>query len=92
MSTAFFELLSIPARPVVATVADVFRAFLNGESLEIISLSIWHIIASICNLLILTWILKKFLFKPVQKMLAERQGQVDQLYQRRRWKKRWRNR
>ncbi len=53
---------------------------MSGEYLELISLDVWHIVASILNLLILTLILKKFLFKPVQKMLAERQGQVDQLY------------
>ena len=49
-------------------------------NLEIISLDIWHIIATIANLLILTLIIKKFLFKPVQKILAERQSQVDDIY------------
>ena len=53
---------------------------MSGEYLELISLDVWHIVASVLNLLILTLILKHFLFKPVQKMLAERQGQVDQLY------------
>lgn len=53
---------------------------MNGEYLELISLNIWHIIATIANLLILAWIIKKFLFKPVKKVLAERQGQVDDLY------------
>ena len=80
MSIASFGLIPFRVMPIAATLADVFRAFLNGESLELISLSIWHIAASIANLLLLTWILKKFLFKPVQKMLAERQGQVDELY------------
>lgn len=49
-------------------------------NLEIISLDVWHIIATIANLLILTLIIKKFLFKPVQKILAERQSQVDDIY------------
>ena len=53
---------------------------MSGEYLELISLDVWHIVASVLNLLILTLILKHFLFKPVLKMLAERQGQVDQLY------------
>ena len=53
---------------------------MSGEYLELISLDIWHIVASILNLLVLTLILKRFLFKPVQKMLAERQGQVDRIY------------
>ncbi len=51
-----------------------------GENLELISINVWHIVASIANLLILTLIVKKFLFVPVQKMLAERQAQVDTLY------------
>ena len=49
-------------------------------NLELISLNIWHVIATIANLLILTLIIKKFLFKPVQKILAERKGQVDDIY------------
>lgn len=53
---------------------------MDAEYLELISLNIWHIIATIANLLILTLILKKFLFKPVQKILAERRSQVDDLY------------
>ena len=53
---------------------------MSGEYLELISLDIWHIVASILNLLILTLILKRFLFKPVQKTLADRQGQVDRIY------------
>lgn len=51
-----------------------------NEYLELISLNIWHIIAAIGNLLILMLIVKKFLFVPVQKILAERQSQVDDLY------------
>ena len=53
---------------------------MGQESLELISLNVWHIIASIANLLILTLILKKFLYKPVQKVLAERKEQVDDIY------------
>ena len=51
-----------------------------AEYLELISLDVWHIAASIATLLILTLILKKFLFKPVQNVLASRQNQVDELY------------
>lgn len=50
------------------------------ENLELISLNIWHVIATIANLLILTLIIKKFLFKPVKKIMAERQNQVDDIY------------
>ena len=51
------------------------------EYLELISLNIWHIVATIGNLLILTWILKKFLWKPVTNMLERRKREVDCIYQ-----------
>ena len=53
---------------------------MDAEYLELISLNIWHIIATIANLLILTLILKKFLFKPVQNVLAQRKKEVEALY------------
>ncbi|MBR4204804.1 MAG: F0F1 ATP synthase subunit B [Clostridia bacterium] len=53
---------------------------MNEGYLELISLNVWHIVATIANLLLLTLILKKFLFKPVQNVVAKRQGQVDELY------------
>ena len=53
---------------------------MNEEYLELISLNLWHIIATVGNLLILTWIIRKFLWDRVQKVLAERRGQVDELY------------
>lgn len=46
-------------------------------SQEIISVNIWQILISLCNLLILFFILKRFLYKPVQKMLAARQQTLD---------------
>lgn len=53
---------------------------MNGEYLELISLNIWHIVVTIANLLLLMLILKKFLWKPVKKIMAERQGQVENIY------------
>ena len=44
-------------------------------TLDVISVNIWSILISLCNLLILFFIIKKFLYKPVRKMLAERQAQ-----------------
>jgi F-type H+-transporting ATPase subunit b len=38
-------------------------------------------VATIGNLLILTWILKKFLWKPVTNMLEKRKNEVDEIYQ-----------
>ena len=54
---------------------------MGGEYLELISLNIWHIIATIGNLLVLTWIIKKLLWDRVQAVLAERRNQVDTIYQ-----------
>ena len=51
------------------------------QSLEFISVNIWSILVSLANLLIMFLILKRFLFKPVQKMMAARKQQVDQIYQ-----------
>lgn len=49
-------------------------------NLDIISINIYSIIISLANLLILFFILKKFLFKPVKKMLAERKNEIDNQY------------
>ena len=54
--------------------------FAEGKFLEVISVNFWQMIISILNLVILYLILKKFLFKPVKKTLAERRAQVDDLY------------
>ncbi len=50
------------------------------QSLEVISVNIWAILISLCNLLIIFLILKKFLFAPVKKVVAERQADIDSQY------------
>lgn len=50
------------------------------QTLDIISVNIWQILISLLNLLIIFFILKKFLFKPVKNVLAQRQAQVDKIY------------
>lgn len=47
---------------------------------ELVDFAPWTIIAQICNLLIQAALFKKFLFKPVKKIIAERQAQVNQIY------------
>ncbi|MBQ4271795.1 MAG: F0F1 ATP synthase subunit B [Clostridiales bacterium] len=47
------------------------------NTLDIISINIWQIIISLCNLVILFLLFKKLLFKPVKNMIAERQAKVD---------------
>ncbi len=51
------------------------------QSLEIISVNLWQILISLCNLLILFLILKKFLFKPVKKAVADRENAIKQQYE-----------
>ena len=50
------------------------------QSLDIISINIWHIVISLCNLLILFLMLKKFLYQPVKKVLADRQAAIESRY------------
>ena len=50
------------------------------QNLDIISVNLWQILISLCNLLILFLLLKKFLYKPVRKVLAQRQAAVDEQY------------
>ena len=51
-----------------------------GENLDIISVNFWQILISLANLTILFLILKKFLYKPVQKMLDARRDEIDKQY------------
>ena len=50
------------------------------QSLGVISVNIWSILISLLNLLILFLLVKKFLFGPVNKMLAKRQSELDERY------------
>ena len=50
------------------------------QTLEVISVNIWQIIISLANLVILTLILKKFLYAPVRKALADRRAAIDSQY------------
>lgn len=47
---------------------------------EFISVTPWTIVFSICNLLILCLLIKKFLFKPVMAVLEARQKEIDDIY------------
>lgn len=50
------------------------------QTLEVISVNFWQIVISLANLVILFLIIKKFLFKPVMRVLAERQAAIDGQY------------
>ena len=50
------------------------------QTAEIISVNLWQIVVSLLNLVIIFLILKKFLFKPVKKILKSRQDNIDSSY------------
>ena len=50
------------------------------QYLDVISVNIWEIVASLANLLILTLIVKRFLFKPVKKIVDARRAAIDNDY------------
>ena len=50
------------------------------QSLDVISVNIWQMLASLANLVLLFLMVKKFLYKPVMKMLQERQNTIDKDY------------
>ena len=47
------------------------------QSLDVISINLWDIIVSLANLVILYLLVKKFLYKPVKKMLENRQAAIE---------------
>lgn len=50
------------------------------QSLDVISFNLWQALISLCNLLILFFILKRFLYKPVRRVIAERDSAVKKMY------------
>lgn len=49
-------------------------------NLDIISINIWQILISLCNLLIIFLIVKKFLFGPIRKVIAQRTEKIETDY------------
>lgn len=50
---------------------------LAKESLDVIYINLWAILISLVNLVLLFLILKKLLFKPVTRVMAERRAKTD---------------
>ena len=53
---------------------------LQIQTLDVISVNIWQILISLANLLLIFIILKKLLWKPVQKVMKQRQEMVDKQF------------
>ena len=51
------------------------------QSLDVISVNLWDILISLANLVILFWLVKKFLYKPVKNVLAKRQSEIDEKFE-----------
>ncbi len=50
------------------------------QNLSIISVNLWQMLVSLANLVLLFLIIKKFLYKPVKKMLETRQKTIEDDY------------
>lgn len=50
------------------------------QALDIISVNFWQILISLCNLIILFLLLKKFLYKPVTKAVKKREDEIQAKY------------
>ena len=50
------------------------------QNLDVISVNIWQMLASLANLLLIFLLVKKFLYKPVKKMLETRQNAIQSDY------------
>ena len=50
------------------------------QSLDVISVNIWQMLASLGNLVLIFLLVKKFLYKPVKKMLAQRSEAIQSDY------------
>ncbi len=50
------------------------------QTLDVISVNLWQILISLANLALLFLILKKFLYKPVTKMLEKREKELSDRY------------
>lgn len=51
-----------------------------GEYLQFVSIDLWTMIFTWANLIILFLLLKKFLFKPVNKVLSDRAAEIENTY------------
>ena len=50
------------------------------QSLDVISVNIWHIVISLANLVLLFLLVKKFLYKPVLKVMEARRNEIQEGY------------
>lgn len=47
---------------------------------SLVSIAPWTMIAQLCNLLLQAWLFKRFLFRPIQRIIAKRQEEINKTY------------
>ncbi len=52
----------------------------HGGFESFVGVNFWTALLTLCNMIITFLVLKKFLFKPVKKMIDDRQQEIDGLY------------
>ena len=50
------------------------------QELSVISINLWDVLISLANLVVLYFVMKKFLYKPVKRVLAEREEKLANQY------------
>lgn len=65
----------------ILKIADFPMVLAAGEYQGIISFDVWTSLFTLCNLLLVIYFGKKFLFGPVKKMIDERQREIDGMYE-----------
>ena len=58
-----------------------YIALATGEYESLVGFNTWTAIFTLCNLIIVFLVGKKFLFVPVKKMIDDRQKEIDDMYQ-----------
>jgi F-type H+-transporting ATPase subunit b len=76
------EMILLSANEDVETMQEVGTpAPAPAEEYEgVISLDVWTMIFTFCNLLLIFYFARKFLFKPVKNMIDSRQNEIDTLF------------
>ena len=80
MTDEMIVLLTDSENTEIKTETGVADPASEEEYESVISLDVWTMIFTFCNLLLIFYFARKFLFKPVKKMIDSRQAEIDTLY------------